>query len=81
MCSCPGRKQIGFRSIFTSLTTLLAASSPYLFGGEVIRDFALALVVGIVVGVYSSIFIASPLVLGWEAGIRKSAARGDIESP
>lgn len=55
------------RSIITSLTTLLAASSLYLFGGEVIHDFALALVVGIVVGVYSSIFIASPLVLGWEA--------------
>ncbi|MRR58926.1 MAG: protein translocase subunit SecF [Deltaproteobacteria bacterium] len=69
------------RSIITSLTTLLAASSLYLFGGEVIHDFALALVVGIVVGVYSSIFIASPLVLGWEAGPRKSIARRSIESP
>lgn len=69
------------RSIITSLTTLLAASSLYLFGGKVIHDFALALVVGIVVGVYSSIFIASPLVLWWEAGPQKSAARGGIESP
>jgi preprotein translocase subunit SecF len=60
------------RSVITSLTTLLAASSLYFFGGEVIHDFALALVVGIVVGVYSSIFIASPLVLGWEAAPRRS---------
>lgn len=59
------------RSIITSLTTLLAATSLYLFGGEVIHDFALALVVGIVVGVYSSIFIASPLVLKWETRPKK----------
>ncbi|MRR59012.1 MAG: protein translocase subunit SecF [Deltaproteobacteria bacterium] len=68
------------RSIITSLTTLLAASSLYLFGGEVIHDFALALVVGIVVGVYSSIFIASPLVLGWEARPRKATVKGGIET-
>lgn len=67
------------RSIITSLTTLLAASSLYLFGGEVIHDFALALVVGIVVGVYSSIFIASPLVLGWEAKPLKIPEKGAKE--
>ena len=67
------------RSIITSLTTLLAASSLYLFGGEVIHDFALALVVGIVVGVYSSIFIASPLVLGWEAKPLKIPEKGTKE--
>ena len=54
------------RTIITSLTTLLAALSLFLFGGEVIHDFSFALVVGIVVGTYSSIFVASPLVVLWE---------------
>lgn len=50
------------RTVVTSLTTFLAAISLLLFGGEVIHDFALALVAGIVIATYSSIFIASPLV-------------------
>lgn len=50
------------RTIVTSVTTFLAAVSLYLFGGEVIHDFALALVVGVVVATYSSIFVASPVV-------------------
>jgi len=54
------------RTIITSVTTLLASLSLFLFGGEVIHDFAFALVVGIVVGTYSSIFVASPLVVLWE---------------
>jgi SecD/SecF fusion protein len=52
------------RTIVTSVTTFLAAFSLFLFGGDVIRDFAFALVVGIVIATYSSIFIASPTVLG-----------------
>ncbi len=54
------------RTIITSLTTFLAATSLFLFGGEVIHDFALALVIGVVVGTYSSVFVASPLVVLWE---------------
>lgn len=50
------------RTVVTSLTTFLAAISLFLFGGEVIHDFALALVAGIVIATYSSIFIASPIV-------------------
>lgn len=50
------------RTIITALTTFLAATSLLLFGGEVIHDFALALVVGIIAGTYSSVFVASPLV-------------------
>lgn len=50
------------RTVITSLTTFLAAISLYLFGGEVIHDFALALVAGVVIATYSSIFIASPIV-------------------
>lgn len=51
------------RTIITSLTTFAAALSLFLFGGEVIHDFALAIMLGIVVGTYSSIFVASPIVL------------------
>lgn len=53
------------RTIITSLTTLLAAIAIFLFGGEVIHDFALAIIIGIVVGTYSSIFVASPIVVMW----------------
>jgi preprotein translocase subunit SecF len=44
----------------------LAALSLFFFGGEVIHDFAFALVIGISVGTYSSIFVASPIVVLWE---------------
>ncbi|AEE91329.1 protein translocase subunit SecF [Tepidanaerobacter acetatoxydans] len=49
------------RSVNTSLTTLLTITALFLFGGETIKDFTLALIVGIGAGTYSSIFIASPL--------------------
>jgi preprotein translocase subunit SecF len=62
------------RTIITSLTTFLAATSLFLFGGEVIHDFAFALVVGVVVGTYSSIFVASPIVALWEARAGQSKA-------
>jgi preprotein translocase subunit SecF len=55
------------RTIVTSLTTFLASLSLFFFGGEVIHDFAFALVVGIAVGTYSSIFVASPIVLVLES--------------
>jgi preprotein translocase subunit SecF len=61
-----GINEVLSRTVITSLTTFLAASSLLLFGGEVIHDFALALVLGIVVATYSSIFVASPLVLELE---------------
>ena len=50
------------RTIVTSLTVFLASASLFLFGGEVIHDFALALLIGVLVGTYSSIFVASPIV-------------------
>jgi preprotein translocase subunit SecF len=62
------------RTIITSLTTFLAATSLFLFGGEVIHDFAFALVVGIVVGTYSSVFVASPLVVVWEKRAKRRTA-------
>ncbi len=51
------------RTILTSLTTLLVVLTLLLFGGEVIWGFAFALLIGVLVGTYSSIFIASPVVL------------------
>jgi preprotein translocase subunit SecF len=51
------------RTIVTSLTVFLAAASLFLFGGEVIHDFSLALLIGVLVGTYSSIFVASPIVV------------------
>ncbi len=51
------------RTIMTSFTTLLALIALYVFGGEVIRGFVYALIFGIVVGTYSSIFVASPVLL------------------
>lgn len=59
------------RSINTSLTTFLALTAVFFFGGESIKDFALALMIGIVFGTYSSIFLASPLVVSWENWRRK----------
>ena len=50
------------RSLNTTVTTLLALLAVYLFGGESIKDFALTLIIGILAGTYSSIFIASPLL-------------------
>lgn len=51
------------RTVITSLTTFVVVLSLFLFGGSVIRDFAFALMIGIIVGTYSSIFVASPLLV------------------
>ncbi len=54
------------RTVVTSLTTMIVVLCLVILGGPVIRDFALTLLVGIVVGTYSSIFIASPVLVEWE---------------
>ena len=54
------------RTLVTSLTTLLVVLCLFFFGGEVIKDFAFALLVGVLVGTYSSIYVASPLVVEWQ---------------
>lgn len=65
--------------MITSLTTFLAAISLYLFGGAALNDFALALVSGVVVATYSSVFIASPIVLELEK--RQDAKRKERHTP
>src|SRR5438876_5680560 len=54
------------RTVLTSGLTFLTAVSLYLFGGQVLNGFSFALVVGIIVGTYSSIFIASPILIFWQ---------------
>jgi preprotein translocase subunit SecF len=54
------------RTILTSGTTLLVVLALFLFGGGVIHNFAFALLVGILIGTYSSIFVASPLLIFWD---------------
>lgn len=51
------------RTLMTSITTLLALVALYVFGGEVIRGFVYALIFGILIGTYSSVFVASPVLL------------------
>lgn len=53
------------RTIVTSFTVLLTSLALFLFGGEVIHDFSLAMILGVIVGTYSSVFVASPIVLLW----------------
>ncbi len=56
------------RTIITTLTTLLVILAILFFGGVVLRDFALALALGVIVGTYSSVFVASPIVHYWHKG-------------
>jgi SecD/SecF fusion protein len=53
------------RTILTSTVTLIPILCLFFFGGAVLRDFSLAIIIGVAVGTYSSIFIASPIVLWW----------------
>ena len=54
------------RTILTSFTTLMVVGSLFLIGGSIIHDFAFAMIIGIFVGTYSSIFVASPILLVWD---------------
>jgi preprotein translocase subunit SecF len=63
------------RTIITSLTTFLAALSLFIWGGEVLHDFSLAMCLGIIVGTYSSIFVAPPLLVEWNAKVRMKPDR------
>jgi preprotein translocase subunit SecF len=71
------------RTINTALTTIIPILTLYFFGGNILSDFALALFIGMVAGTYSSIFIASPLLLEWnkifkihQKGIKISREKG-----
>ena len=50
------------RTLITSITTLLALFSIYIFGGEILKGFSLAMIIGVIIGTYSSIFVATPIL-------------------
>ena len=58
------------RTIITSVTTLLALVSIYLFGGEILKGFSLAMILGVIFGTYSSIFIANPILVSLKVSQR-----------
>lgn len=65
------------RTIITSSTVIIVLIALYIWGGEVIHDFSLALLIGVIVGTYSSIAVASPLVYEWET--RKAKKRAAVK--
>ena len=72
------------RTVLTSGLTLLTALSLFVFGGQVLNGFSFALVVGIIVGTYSSVFIASPILIFWQNLIesrKKAAPQGAVKEP
>jgi len=66
------------RTIITSGTVFLATLSLYIFGGGVINDFAFTFLIGIITGTYSSIYIASALVLWWHKGERPAIGASQV---
>jgi preprotein translocase subunit SecF len=68
------------RTVLTSGLTLLTALSLWLFGGQVLNGFSFALVCGIIAGTYSTVFIASPLLIFWQ-NLTESRKRGGSQGP
>ena len=71
-----GINQVLSRTLVTTLTVILVLVPLTLWGGEVLHDFSLALFIGVLVGTYSSIFVASPLLLLWPGAEGKLLSRG-----
>lgn len=61
------------RTLLTSVTTLLVLVALFILGGGVIHDFAFTLIIGVIVGTYSSIYVASPVVLAWQTWSERAA--------
>jgi len=59
------------RTILTSLTTLIVLIALFVLGGGIIHDFAFAMIVGVLIGTYSSIYVASPILLAWQGRTKK----------
>jgi len=67
------------RTLITSVTTLLALFSIYIFGGAILKGFSFAMILGVIIGTYSSIFIATP-VLNYTKVSQKTVLKGDTEN-
>ena len=59
------------RTLLTSLTTLIVLITLFVLGGGIINDFAFAMIIGVLVGTYSSIYVASPILLAWQGREKK----------
>ncbi len=68
-------EQTYLRSLNTSIATLLTLIAIFLFGGPSLHDFTLTLIIGISVGTYSSIFVASPMLVSWDLWSKKRSIR------
>jgi len=66
------------RTLITSITTLLALLSIYIFGGEILKGFSFAMIIGVIVGTYSSIFVATP-ILNYTRVSQKTVLKEDID--
>ncbi|MFC1650100.1 protein translocase subunit SecD [Candidatus Latescibacterota bacterium] len=62
------------RTVITSFTTLLTVISLFVFGGDVIHDFSFAMLIGVIVGTYSSIFVATPILAEWYLAFEQKIA-------
>ncbi len=67
------------RTLITSVTTLLALFSIYIFGGAILKGFSFAMIVGVVIGTYSSIFVATP-ILNYTRVSQKTILKEDTEN-
>jgi len=67
------------RTLITSVTTLLALFSIYIFGGAILKGFSFAMIIGVIVGTYSSIFVATP-ILNYTNVNQKTILKGDTEN-
>ena len=66
------------RTLLTSITTFVAVLVLYIFGGPALKDFSFAIMIGVIVGTYSSIFVASPVVLLWSSRKKGSNLRREL---
>lgn len=59
------------RTLLTSLTTMVVVGALFVLGGGIIHDFAFALIIGVIIGTYSSIYVASPVLIAWQQTMKK----------
>ena len=71
-----GINQVLSRTLVTTLTVVLVLVPLTVFGGEVLHDFSLALLLGVIIGTYSSIFVASPLLMIWRGAEGRLLSKG-----
>ncbi|WP_346239170.1 protein translocase subunit SecDF [Niabella insulamsoli] len=69
------------RTIMTTLTVFLTILILFIFGGEVTRGFAFAMLIGVITGIYSTVFVAAPVLVDLKGGIRKGKEKTDLHAP